>query len=60
VNGLPVFGGGRIENVVRSGDRPVRAAAGLSGTGLRARSGLPGWTRGQALAHVAHSVDAHV
>jgi maleylpyruvate isomerase len=60
VNGLPVFGGGRIENVVRSGGRPVRAAAGLSGTGLRARSGLPGWTRGHALAHVAHSVDAYV
>ncbi|MGW5460185.1 maleylpyruvate isomerase N-terminal domain-containing protein [Streptomyces sp. NPDC003996] len=60
MNALPVFGGGRIEDVVRSGDRPVRAAAGLSGTELRARSGLPGWTRGQVLAHVAHSVDTYV
>ncbi|MEV6291295.1 hypothetical protein AB0M41_12935 [Streptomyces sp. NPDC051896] len=60
MNGLPVFGGGRIEDVVRSGDRPARAAAGLSGTGLRARSRLPGWTRGQVLAPVARSVDAHV
>ncbi|WP_433448636.1 maleylpyruvate isomerase N-terminal domain-containing protein [Streptomyces sp. CA-142005] len=59
MNGLPVFGGGRIENVVRSG-RLVRAAAGLSGTGLRARSGLPGWTRGHVLAPVAHSVDTYV
>jgi maleylpyruvate isomerase len=45
---------------VRSGNRLVRAAAGLSGTGLRAASRLPGWTRGHVLAHVAHSVDAYV
>ncbi|WP_369387574.1 maleylpyruvate isomerase family mycothiol-dependent enzyme [Streptomyces sp. CG1] len=49
-----------IEDVVRSGDRLVRAAAGLSGTALRAPSQLPGWTRGHVLAHVAHSVDAYV
>ncbi|MFF4693656.1 hypothetical protein [Streptomyces sp. NPDC001307] len=60
MSGLPVFGGGRIEDVVRSGGRSVRDAAGLFGTGLRARSGLPGWTRGQVLAPVAHSVDAYV
>ncbi|MER6573295.1 maleylpyruvate isomerase family mycothiol-dependent enzyme [Streptomyces sp. NPDC001093] len=62
MNGLPVFraGAGRTEDVVRSGDRLVRAAAGLSDTGLRAPSGLPGWTRGHVLAHVAHSVDAYV
>ncbi|MEV6054750.1 maleylpyruvate isomerase family mycothiol-dependent enzyme [Streptomyces sp. NPDC052107] len=58
--GLPVFGTGRIEDVVRSGDRLVRAAAGLSGTELRDRSGLPGWTRGHVLAHVAHGVEAYV
>ncbi|MFI1071297.1 maleylpyruvate isomerase family mycothiol-dependent enzyme [Streptomyces puniciscabiei] len=52
--------GERVEDVVRSGDRLVRAAAGLSDAGLRAPSGLPGWTRGQVLAHVAHSVDAYV
>ncbi|WUC40051.1 maleylpyruvate isomerase N-terminal domain-containing protein [Streptomyces sp. NBC_00557] len=38
----------------------MRAAAGLSHTGLRASSRLPGWTRGHVLAHVAHSVDAFV
>ncbi|MFI6357628.1 maleylpyruvate isomerase family mycothiol-dependent enzyme [Streptomyces sp. NPDC050743] len=38
----------------------VRAAAGRSGTELRARSGLPGWTRGHVLAHVARSVDVYV
>ncbi|MFF3912023.1 maleylpyruvate isomerase family mycothiol-dependent enzyme [Streptomyces sp. NPDC001852] len=62
MNGLPVFraGAGRIEEVVRSGDGLVRAAADLSGTELRAPSGLPRWTRGHVLAHVAHSVDAYV
>ncbi|MQY37357.1 hypothetical protein SRB17_53610 [Streptomyces sp. RB17] len=64
MSGLPGFGAGAgagpIEDVVRSGDRFARAAAGLSGPGLRAPSGLPGWTRGHVLAHVAHSVDAYV
>ncbi|MGW3063206.1 maleylpyruvate isomerase family mycothiol-dependent enzyme [Streptomyces sp. NPDC001130] len=50
----------RIEDVVCSGDRLVRAAARLSDGGLRAPSELPGWTRGHVLAHVAHSVDAYV
>ncbi|MGW3204733.1 maleylpyruvate isomerase family mycothiol-dependent enzyme [Streptomyces sp. NPDC001135] len=49
-----------VEDVVRSGGRLVRAAAGLSDAGLRAASGLPGWTRGHVLAHVVHSVDAYV
>ncbi|WP_055709326.1 maleylpyruvate isomerase family mycothiol-dependent enzyme, partial [Streptomyces puniciscabiei] len=52
--------GEHVEDVVRSGDRLVRAASGLSDAGLRAPSGLPGWTRGHVLAHVAHSVDAYV
>ncbi|MGW2645949.1 maleylpyruvate isomerase family mycothiol-dependent enzyme [Streptomyces sp. NPDC001393] len=62
MNELPIFraGAGRIEDVVRCGDGLVRAAAGLSGTELRAPSGLPGWTRGHVLAHVTHSVDAYV
>ncbi|MEU9480288.1 maleylpyruvate isomerase family mycothiol-dependent enzyme [Streptomyces sp. NPDC048191] len=53
-------GGDHIEGVRRSGDRLLRAAAGLSGAGLRVPSELPGWTRGKVLAHVAHSVDAYV
>ncbi|MFG3201219.1 maleylpyruvate isomerase family mycothiol-dependent enzyme [Streptomyces sp. NPDC048192] len=52
--------GERVDEVVRSGGRLVRSAAGLSDTGLRAASRLPGWTRGHVLAHVAHSVDAYV
>jgi maleylpyruvate isomerase len=62
VRGLPGFGPGAdpVEDVVRSGDRLVRAAAGLSDAGLRVPSGLAGWTRGHVLAHVVHSVDAYV
>ncbi|WP_245235685.1 maleylpyruvate isomerase family mycothiol-dependent enzyme [Streptomyces durhamensis] len=62
MSGLSVFGAGMdpVGDVVRSGDRLVRAAAGLSGAGLRAPSQLPGWTRGHVLAHVVHSVDAYV
>ncbi|MFB7509101.1 maleylpyruvate isomerase family mycothiol-dependent enzyme [Streptomyces broussonetiae] len=46
--------------VVRSGDRLAGAAAALSDAQVRAPSGLPGWTRGHVLAHVAHSADAYV
>ncbi|MFI2204922.1 maleylpyruvate isomerase family mycothiol-dependent enzyme [Streptomyces sp. NPDC020192] len=53
-------GGDPVGIVIRSGDRLVRSAAALSDAGLRAPSGLPGWTRGQVLAHVAHSADAYV
>ncbi|KOV57357.1 hypothetical protein ADK64_40110 [Streptomyces sp. MMG1121] len=49
-----------VELVVRSGGRLVRAAAALPDAALRAPSGLPGWTRGHVLAHVAHSADAYV
>nr|WP_244174381.1 maleylpyruvate isomerase family mycothiol-dependent enzyme [Streptomyces murinus] len=48
-----------IEDVVRSADRLAAAAAGLSEAGVRAPSGLPEWTRGQVLAHVAYSADAY-
>lgn len=62
MSGLPAFGPGQepVEDAVRSGDRLVRGAAGLSDAALRAPSGLPGWTRGHVLAHVVHSVDAYV
>ncbi|MEU2716374.1 maleylpyruvate isomerase family mycothiol-dependent enzyme [Streptomyces sp. NPDC007205] len=62
MSGHPALGTGDdpVEDVVRSGARLVRAAAGLSDAGLRAASGLPGWTRGHVLAHVVHSVDAYV
>ncbi|AOR35908.1 hypothetical protein BFF78_36935 [Streptomyces fodineus] len=62
MSGPAVFraGDGRIEDVVRSGDRLARTASGLSEAELRAPSGLPGWTRGHVLAHVAHSADAYV
>ncbi|MEU1013966.1 maleylpyruvate isomerase N-terminal domain-containing protein [Streptomyces sp. NPDC005890] len=49
-----------VEDVVRSGERFVRSAAGLSEAGLRAPSGLATWTRGHVLAHVRHSVDAYL
>ncbi|WP_416482768.1 maleylpyruvate isomerase family mycothiol-dependent enzyme [Streptomyces sp. CL12] len=48
-----------IEDVVRSADRLAAAAAGLSEAAVRAPSGLPEWTRGQVLAHVAYSADAY-
>ncbi|WP_225095886.1 maleylpyruvate isomerase family mycothiol-dependent enzyme [Streptomyces sp. CoH27] len=62
MSGLTVLGAldDRVADVVRSGDRLVRSAAALSDAGLRAPSGLPGWTRGHVLAHVAHSADAYV
>ncbi|MEV6836276.1 maleylpyruvate isomerase family mycothiol-dependent enzyme [Streptomyces sp. NPDC051133] len=59
----PVSGAARTEavaDVVRSGERLVAAAAGLSDAALRAPSELAGWTRGHVLAHVAHSADAYV
>ncbi|MEU3032590.1 maleylpyruvate isomerase family mycothiol-dependent enzyme [Streptomyces incarnatus] len=48
-----------IGDVVRSAGRLTAAAAGLSGTAVRAPSGLPDRTRGQVLAHVAYSADAY-
>ncbi|MFY4722626.1 maleylpyruvate isomerase family mycothiol-dependent enzyme [Streptomyces sp. LaBMicrA B280] len=48
-----------IEDVAGSADRLARAAAGLSEAAVRAPSGLPDWTRGQVLAHVAYSADAY-
>ncbi|MGW2425458.1 maleylpyruvate isomerase family mycothiol-dependent enzyme [Streptomyces sp. NPDC001709] len=62
MNGLTAFGAAddRIEDIVRSGDLLARSAAGLSDAGLGAPSGLPGWTRGHVVSHVAHSVDAYV
>lgn len=62
VSGFPADGpgGDPVDLVVRSGDRLVRAAAGLSDAELREPSGLAGLTRGHVLAHVAHSADAYV
>ncbi|MER6332139.1 maleylpyruvate isomerase family mycothiol-dependent enzyme [Streptomyces sp. NPDC001034] len=48
-----------VEDVARSADRLVSAALALSEAALRAPSGLPGWTRGHVLAHVAYSADAY-
>lgn len=48
-----------IEDVVRSAGRLAAAAAGLSGAAVREPSGLPEWTRGRVLAHVAYSADAY-
>lgn len=48
-----------IEDVVRSAGRLAAAAAGLSGAAVREPSGLPDWTRGRVLAHVAYSADAY-
>ncbi|MET9450896.1 maleylpyruvate isomerase family mycothiol-dependent enzyme [Streptomyces cinerochromogenes] len=63
MSGAPASGAaarGYVEDVVRSGGRLVRSAAGLSGEELRAPTGLAAWTRGHVLAHVRHSVDAYV
>ncbi|MFI9803862.1 maleylpyruvate isomerase family mycothiol-dependent enzyme [Streptomyces sp. NPDC052301] len=63
MSGFPESGAARAEvvvDVVRSGERLVGAAAGLSDAALRAPSGLEGWTRAHVLAHVAHSADAYV
>ncbi|OIK23939.1 hypothetical protein VT52_029980 [Streptomyces malaysiense] len=48
-----------IEDLARSAGRLASAAAGLSDAAVRAPSGLPDWTRGQVLAHVAYSADAY-
>src|SRR5580693_2606187 len=36
----------------------VETAAGLSDEQVRAASGLPGWTRGHLLAHIARNADS--
>ncbi|MFJ5029863.1 maleylpyruvate isomerase family mycothiol-dependent enzyme [Streptomyces sp. NPDC088560] len=62
VSGFPAVGpdGDPLGLVARSADRLVRSAGALSDAALRAPAGLPGWTRGHVLAHVAHSADAYV
>ncbi|WP_432169797.1 maleylpyruvate isomerase N-terminal domain-containing protein [Streptomyces sp. 1222.5] len=63
MRGSPVFRApddALLDDVERSGDRLVRAAAGLSAADLRGPSGLASWTRGRVLAHVRHSAEAYV
>ncbi|MFF8864162.1 maleylpyruvate isomerase family mycothiol-dependent enzyme [Streptomyces sp. NPDC015139] len=63
MSGSPVFrtpDDALLDDVERSGDRLVRAAAGLSAADLRGPSGLASWTRGRVLAHVRHSAEAYV
>ncbi|MEO3874780.1 maleylpyruvate isomerase family mycothiol-dependent enzyme [Nonomuraea sp. B12E4] len=50
---------GLAEEVARSGTRLIRAAAALTDAEVHALSGVPPWTRGQVLVHVARSADAY-
>lgn len=48
-----------LAEIARSGARFGATADGLTDSGVRAPSRLPGWTRGHVLAHVARGLDAY-
>ncbi|MDP9817063.1 maleylpyruvate isomerase [Spirilliplanes yamanashiensis] len=48
-----------MTEVDRATQRLLRTAEGLDDAGVAAPSGLPGWTRGHVLTHVARNADAY-